>query len=381
MAGQIIGGAVTRQRNLPWDVLVAQCAVGVAECGSANYSIPMSVPPSNEPLKGFAARGPHPVGLATAQWSHPDQPERNLVTDIWYPAAAGSKGPPASHPLNRPHAAIESATAAPGRFPLIAFSHGNSGLRQQSTFLTTHLASWGIVVAAPDHPGNTFIEMAQLRSEEERKQVHFEARRHRPTDLGVVIDSVAAQSGPWPEVDLERVGAMGHSFGGWTAMKMPRRDARVRAVCGLAPASEAFVGRKAFEPDELPFAGDLPSLIVAGIDDVLVDLETSVRPLFARLAKSSALIGVAGADHFHFCDGVELLHGMHAANVRPNQPRPTKPYAEQLPEERIHRLLNAVVTHFFHQALVARQMAPDEALTSDALGAVDPALVRLDTAQ
>lgn len=338
-----------------------------------------SRPTPEESLSHFAARGPHPVGITTAQWTHPDNPERRLVTDIWYPAAAGSDGPRANHPLNRPHDAIESAKAAPGRFPLVAFSHGNSGLRRQSTFLTTHLASWGIVVAAPDHPGNTFFEMVQLQTEEERKRVHFDARRHRPVDLGVVIDRVASESGAWPAIDPARVGCMGHSYGGWTALKMPRRDPRVRAVCGLAPASEAFVGRKAFEPGELPFDHELPLLIVAGIDDVLVDLETSVRPLFARMTHPRALIGVEQADHFHFCDGVELLHGMHASNVRPNQPRPTKPYTEQLPEQRIHRLLNAVVTHFFHEALVAKQSDPSDALTPEALDAIDTALVRLGT--
>lgn len=333
--------------------------------------------PVEDSLTKFAARGPHPVGIVTVQWAHVDNPERRLVTDIWYPAEPSSAGVPADHPLNRPHDAIESAKAAPGRFPLVAFSHGNSGLRRQSTFLTTHLASWGIVVAAPDHPGNTFFEMAQLKSEEERKRVHFEARRHRPIDLGVVIDRVASESGAWPAIDDSRVGCMGHSFGGWTALKMPRRIPKNAAVCGLAPASEPFVGRKAFEPGELPFDRELPLLIVAGIDDVRVDLESSVRPLFARMLPPCSLIGVAQTDHFHFCDGVELLHGMHANNVRPNQPRPTKPYSEQLPEQRIHRLLNAVVTHFFHGALVTQESAR-HALTPEALAAIDPALVRLD---
>jgi len=337
------------------------------------------MPPAS--LKPFAARGPHPVGIASAHWSHPDRPERRLATDIWYPAAPGSEGPVASHPLNRPHAAIPGARAAGGRFPLVAFSHGNSGLRQQSTFLTTHLASWGFVVVAPDHPGNTFVEMARLQTEEDRKRVHFEARRYRPSDLSIVIDAVASERGAWPEIDITRIGCLGHSFGGWTVMKMPGRDARVRAVCGLAPASEPFVGRKAFEPGELPFADGLPTLIVAGIDDVLVDLETSVQPLFARLGAPCALIGIERADHFHFCDGVELLHGLHVANVRPNQPRPAKPYAEQLPEARVHRLLDALVTHFFHQTLIAGDPKPLDGFTQTLVEAIDPALVHLGTAR
>jgi predicted dienelactone hydrolase len=332
----------------------------------------------SSPLR-FAERGPHPVGVVEIEIHDPEDASRTLTTDVWYPARAGSDtdAPEAPHPLNRPHRAHEGLAPAAGRFPLVAFSHGNSGLRRQSTFLTTHLASWGVVVAANDHPGNTFFEMIQLRSEDERREVHFDARRNRPRDVGLVIDALLA-GGAWPALAPERVGVLGHSFGGWTAAKMPARDPRVRAVCGLAPASEPFVGRKAFEPDELPFEPPLPVLLVAGVDDVLVDLETSVQPLFARMSEPRALVTVDASDHFHFCDGVELLHGMHAGNLRPNQPRPTKPYAEQLPEERIHRLLQATVTCFFHRSLVEADDDPCATLDPASLRAVDTALRRHD---
>jgi hypothetical protein len=137
------------------------------------------------------------------------------------------------------------------------------------------------------------------------------------------------------------------------------------------------VGRKAFEPDELPFRSETPVLLVAGLDDVLVDLKTSVEPLFARMAEPRALVTVEQSDHFHFCDGVELLHGMHYANPRPTQPRPTKPYAEQLPEDRIHRALHTVVTSFFHAALVEGRSDPFGSLNSPALLEVDDALRRV----
>ena len=45
---------------------------------------------------------------------------------------------------------------------------------QQSTFLTTHLASWGCVVVAPDHMGNTYFETLDL-DEEARLQMHLDA--------------------------------------------------------------------------------------------------------------------------------------------------------------------------------------------------------------
>ncbi len=327
--------------------------------------------PSPESLESVARRGPHAAGVATLSVPDPENAGRSLATDVWYPAVDGP-GEDADHPFGQRHHAREGLAAAPGPSPVLFFSHGSSGMRRQSTFLTTHLASWGFTVIAPDHAGNTFEEMAAITSEDERQRVHLEVRRNRPRDLDTAFDAVLAASGPWPSLDRERIGAFGHSFGGWTALKMPARG-RVRAVCGLAPASEAFVGRRAFEPDELPLHDSIPALIVAGIDDVLVDLETSVQPLFDRLAAPRSLVGIEAADHFHFCDGIELLHSMHESNPRENQPRPTKPYEEQLSEERTHRILCALVTHFFRAVLV--DGSPRGAIAPD-----EPELSRLDDA-
>lgn len=323
-------------------------------------------------LLAYTARGPYAVGLLTLDVADPADPARRLATDVWYPAANGDDAQArAPHPFAQPHRALEGAAPAAGPFPLLAFSHGNSGLRRQSTFLTTHLASHGFVVVAPDHTGNTFAEMLSL-DEQARKAVHLVARAKRPADLRAAIDAALAAAGDTlPALDAARLGAFGHSFGGWTALKMPRADRRVRAVCGLAPASEPFVGRKAFEPGELPLA--TPSLLVAGADDCLVDLDTSVRPLHARLGAPRRLVVVEGADHFHFCDGVPLLHGLHVRNRRPLQTRVARPYDQSIPEPRIHRVLEAVVTAYFAAALGGAR-DPHAALADAALASLDPAL-------
>ena len=341
----------------------------------------MSAATTRDPARtpaAFAERGPHPVGVVHLDLPCGSEPGRRLPTDVWYPADAADfeSHAEASHAIGAPHAARQAPPAAAlAGLPLVGFSHGNSGFRQQSTFLTTHLASWGFVVTAPDHSGNTFFEMAQVEDEDQRIRIHKDARARRPADLAAAIRAVLEGDGPWPEVDPARVGACGHSYGGWTALKMPRQEPRVRAVCGLAPASEAFVGKKAWAAGELPLP--CPSLIVSALDDVLVDVDGSIRPLHDRL-RDSTLVGIRDADHFHFCDHLQLLHGFHEKNSpRPQQTRATRPYAELLPEDRTHRLVRGLVTSFFANALGPSAGAP--ALGPDELAALDAALERLDT--
>lgn len=325
--------------------------------------------------------GPYAVGLRSFELRDSSPAERIIPVDVWYPAIAtgdDETNPPADHPLRAQHRAHMNLNPAEGRFPLVLFSHGNSGYRRQSTFLTTHLASWGIVVAAPDHSGNTFFDSAEIRSEEQRKRVHFETRRNRPRDMAATADALFENpNGGWPVLDSSAVAALGHSYGGWTSLKMPRLDCGIRAVCCLAPASEPFVGRKAFAPGELPFSPALPTLLVAGLDDVLVDIDTSVRPLFERMAAPRALVGIDRVDHFHFCDHIALLHGMHESNKRPQATRETRPYSELLQEDQMHPLLCALVTSFFRSVFDPQIADPTAHLDSEALAKLDSALHRI----
>jgi len=328
------------------------------------------------PNNDFAARGPHPVGVQTLEILSPNDPltkpgdaPRRLPCEIWYPAstlesssadcgANATLQTEASHPLGLPHRAHLDLPPLETPGPLIGFSHGNSGLRQQSTFLMTHLASWGFVVIAPDHVGNTFSEMLALDSEDARREAHLRARAQRPHDLAAALSRMtdpASGESKLLTVDPCAIGVMGHSYGGWTALKLAGLERRVRSICCLAPASEPFVGRRAFEAGELPLRSDVEALVIAGEDDVLVDLETSIRPLHARLGDRAQLEVLRGADHFHFCDGIELLHKMHENTPRPNQPRATRPLAELRSEGETHEWLNERVTRFFRASLAIRQ--------------------------
>src|SRR5690348_5730962 len=116
------------------------------------------------------ARGRHPVGVKTLDLQRGSRP---VPVELWYPATddhAGRDVDPATRDTydllpGFPPAwqeAVRDARPHAGRHPLVMFSHGYGGHRRQSTFLCTHLASHGYVVAAVDHTGNTILDSMQF---------------------------------------------------------------------------------------------------------------------------------------------------------------------------------------------------------------------------
>src|SRR5262249_42476201 len=115
-------------------------------------------------------RGRFPVGVTTIR--SPDKArERVFPTEIWYPADARHAGHdlaaatqdsfqcgPGSGRRHQP--AVRNATARPGTYPLIGYSHPGGGNRRSATFVTTHLASHGYLVAAVDHSEQIVPELA-----------------------------------------------------------------------------------------------------------------------------------------------------------------------------------------------------------------------------
>lgn len=312
-------------------------------------------------LRGERERAGFAVGVVQTTVESRAEPGRRLPTAIWYPALpARDPSARAKHPLGLPHDAVPALPPIDAACPLVVFSHGNSGYREQSTFLTTRLARAGFVVAAPDHVGNTFSEMLALPDDAARQAVHRTIRRQRPLDLQGVVRALLDGEGlcqdpdaevALPRLDRERIGALGHSFGGWSALKLAALEPRVRSICALAPVAEPFVGRAAFLPGELPLAAGVRSLVLAARDDVLVDLETSLLPLFERLGPGAALEILDDTDHFHFCDGIELLHRMHENNPRPGQRRPTRPFRELRGERETQTLVAHRALEFFERHL------------------------------
>lgn len=274
-----------------------------------------------------SAMGPYPVGVMTVELLDESRPDdmgqpRRLVTEIWYPAAEEARGQPgylyteedllteeARAVLDVP-LAVELATdavrdAAPrapgdpdGAFPIVLFSHGSSGVRMQSTFLTVYLASHGYVVASPDHLGNTLSDAILGAGTAEQ----FESLGLRPDDMGFVLaylQELPADDALGAIVDDERVGAAGHSFGALTTLRLLAQGRPIDVAVAQAPPGFDVVwfGGLPVQPEEI----EVPVMLQAGAVDMTTPL-ADAESIFERLGAPRSLLTVSTAGHFTFSD-------------------------------------------------------------------------------
>ena len=275
------------------------------------------------------ARGDLPVGVRTFHWSDPKRGDRPLEVEVWYPATDRYRGQDVAE-ATRDHYdlipgfppgwqdAVRDAAPRDGAYPFVAFSHGFGAHRRQSTFLCTHLASHGYVVAAMDHTGNTVVEILQMMMAAQTGApppdalpILNEIMPLRPADVIFVIDEMlAGRADGTSRVDPSRIGVAGHSFGGWTTLMTAHRDRRVRAALPLAPAggtSPLPATQTLTDALDFGWGRDVPTLFLVADLDTLLPLG-GMRELHERTQATKRMVILENSDHMHFCDQIEQVH-------------------------------------------------------------------------
>ena len=265
---------------------------------------PTTIPDAATMAALYTEAGPYPVGVTSL-----DLAAGNKV-EVWYPAIEGTTGTDsydmrdfipeaisalltADVPAVYEYPAGRDAGAATGTFPVVLFSHGSSGIRFQSTFLTAHLASWGIIVAAPDHWSRDLFHTLSAPVGDRNSSI---------TELLETLDLVTSENvrpGSRLEgmVDAERVVAMGHSAGGGTILGASLDD-RIDGYISLASGALGMGGDSSTAP-ALP---DKPSFFIAGALDAIISAEESTRPSFEAVPGPSRLWIIDGVGHNGFDD-------------------------------------------------------------------------------
>lgn len=281
------------------------------------------------------ALGPYAVGHTFFE-ARDEARGRTLPVHVWYPVRPSeASGPPAVYSvlllgLPSPDAVEDAPVDDRGLFPLVIFSHGNGGVGIQSFFLTEALASHGFVVVAPDHTGNTLLDVVFGNVGDAEI---LRSALDRPRDVSFLITTMLGRNiDPddrfFRAINPFRIGVAGHSFGGFTSLAVAAgfdgdaaaefgidvpddfvpipADPRVRAIVPIAPASTPLSDRELGRIR-------IPVLLVGGTRDGVTPLHPEVtRPFGSIASRPLYRADVRNAGHFSFtnvCDLIDLALG------------------------------------------------------------------------
>jgi dienelactone hydrolase len=317
-----------------------------------------------------APTGQYPVGTRVIQVKAGGQ---DVVVQVWYPAEASHQayavyrrreettGRSNYQDVLKTNSRMEAPVAA-GSFPVLLFSPAWGGRRTQNTYLTEDLASHGYVVAAMDHPGNSgptlyedghvdqpatgdAMNFATLSLEEIDAAGAKELARETADEIGV-LDKLAAinqdSASPfYQRLDLTRVGALGHSFGGAVGAEAAIEDERIKSALDL---DGSLFGRMQKEGLQKPFMfieQDLPvyqdSAKRSAAD--LINDALNASDLEAMRKFGAYRVFLHGSTHESFTD-----HSLRS-------PLASLSGAGKIPKYREYEILRAYTLAFFDKTL------------------------------
>lgn len=196
-----------------------------------------------------------------------------------------------------------------GLAPVIVISHGLGGDRTTFAYLAEHLASYGFAVAVPEHPGSSSQQLQALINGLAQDLAPPRELIDRPLDVKDVLDEMERSFKG--RVNMQQVGVIGQSFGGYTALALAGakinfdqlqkdcrlndslnlslllqcraivlppvdyklQDERVKAAIAINPVDSSIFGQNALAQIKIPVM-----LVASSADTVAPALPEQIRP-------------------------------------------------------------------------------------------------------
>ncbi|MEG4944076.1 alpha/beta hydrolase [Microcoleus sp. F4-D5] len=174
-----------------------QTIAGVVQLSEAEAALAPPIPPAE--MLQPQLPGPYTWKKSSVTLTSPTRP-RTFDMDIYLPQ--GSQQPA----------------------PVVVISHGLGSDRLSFQYLAKHLASYGFAVAVPEHPGSNAQQIQDLVTGRANQVAEPAEFVNRPLDIKDLLDYLTKLSTTDPayqgQLDLQRVGVIGQSFGGYTALAL-----------------------------------------------------------------------------------------------------------------------------------------------------------------
>ncbi|MBC1239764.1 alpha/beta hydrolase [Nostoc sp. 2RC] len=220
--------------------------------------------------------------------------------------------------------------------PIIVISHGLGSDRTSFAYLAEHLASYGFVVAVPEHPGSNSKQIQALLSGIADRVTNPREFIDRPLDIKFLLDELTrlskSNSTFQGRLNLDQVGVVGQSFGGYTvlalagakinfkqlkadcpaledtlnvslllqclAIKLPNTeynlsDSRIKAAIAIDPVDSSIFGKASLSQIKIPL------MIVSGSADTIAPaLLEQIQPFTWLTTPNKYLALINGGTHF-----------------------------------------------------------------------------------
>ena len=219
--------------------------------------------------------------------------------------------------------------------PIAILSHGFGSEPRAFNYLGEHLASHGIAAVSVEHLGSDSDYELEILEGAKKRAISSREFIERPLDIHYVLDELERLNQSDPNLkgtlDLERVGMIGHSLGGYTTLALagaeininrlqqqcpnkkislnisllmqcrakdliPKRqlaDSRIKGAIAISPIVSGIFGKENLSDISIPTA------IISGSEDIIAPVvQEQVYPFTWLSAKDRYLAMMIPGDHF-----------------------------------------------------------------------------------